>query len=144
MEAFKGLSVKMKKLEDIPKKQVFTVPDDYFNKLPGTIQARISAGRRTEGYTFRYALRYAVPVVVLLIAAIFWLNRFQDDMNDTESILASIHTADLVSFLDESGITTEELLDHVSLETNEVEAIEGTVYGLDLGEEEIEELIEGI
>ena len=32
----------MKKLEDIPKKEIFDVPDGYFEKLPGKIQARIS------------------------------------------------------------------------------------------------------
>jgi hypothetical protein len=32
----------MKKLEDIPKKTIFEVPEGYFDKLPGVIQSRIA------------------------------------------------------------------------------------------------------
>ena len=30
------------KLEDLPQKEIFDVPEGYFEKLPGTIQARIA------------------------------------------------------------------------------------------------------
>jgi hypothetical protein len=134
----------MKKLEDIPKKQIFTVPDDYFNKLPGAIQAKIEQGRKEESHVLRYALRYAVPVIVLGVVAVLWLNKPSFPGSDTEKILASVQTEDLVSYLSESSMTTEELINQVTFQQDDIDGIEETVYDLNLGDNDLENIMDDI
>ena len=118
----------MKKLEDIPKNHPFKVPEGYFDKLPGMIQARIaekSDVKEAKPY-FRYALQYALPVVVLAIVAVIYL--VPPTTQNADTLLASVSTDELVAYLEESEITTEELLEEMTLDNESVEAIESEVY----------------
>lgn len=135
----------MKKLEDIPKKQIFEVPEGYFEKLPNIIQSRVTQQSEVKSLwsSYRYTLRYALPVVVLLVAGIFWFNRSEAPGN-AESILASIQTQDLVAYLSESEFTTEELLDDVELDTEDAIQIEGAVYEFQLSDSDFEEIFNDI
>lgn len=124
----------MKKLEDIPKKQVFNVPDGYFEELPGIIQSRVARqSKRETSPVTGYALRYALGAAVIGVAAFFWLNR-PGEKASPESILASIETQELVAYISEADVTTDELLDDVILDHEDADEIEGSVYGLDLDE----------
>ncbi len=128
----------MKKLEDIPKNHPFKVPDGYFDRLPGIIQARVaekSGVKETKPY-FRYAVQYALPVVVLAIVAVIYL--IPTSSQDVDTMLASVSTEELVVYLEQSEITTEELLDEMDLDSESVEAIESEVYFNDI--ENLDEL----
>ena len=118
----------MKKLEDIPKKHPFNAPEGYFDKLPGVIQSRIAqeSGVKESTPYFRFALRYALPVVVLAIAAVIYL--MPQKQNDVDSLLASVSTEAMVIYLEESELTTDELLNNWILDDASVEAIEAEVY----------------
>ena len=52
----------MKKLEDIPKQNIFEVPDGYFDKLPSVIQARIA--KPEPKFWQLPAFRYAMPLLI--------------------------------------------------------------------------------
>lgn len=129
----------MSKLEDIPKESIFRVPENYFVELPSRIQSRIS-GRKSfsaEKHVWQYALRYALPLVV--IAAILVYNYAPEP--DAESILATVETPDIVQYLqEESSLTTEDVLDNIEFKTEDVEAIENEVYDLrtDVYEQDLE------
>jgi hypothetical protein len=128
----------MKKLEDIPKNHPFKVPDGYFDNLPGIIQSRVaekSEVLEAKPY-FRYALQYALPVVVLAIVAVVYL--YPTNPQDVDTMLASVSTEELVAYLEQSEITTEELLDEMDLDSESVEAIESEVYFNDI--ENLDEL----
>ncbi len=135
----------MKKLEDIPKKQVFDVPEGYFEKLPGIIQARVASQQRQEKVrpVFAYTLRYALPAVLAFALVIFWFNR-QADVMSAESILASVQTEDLVAYLSEADLTTDELLEDVVLNPDDVDQIEGEVYGFGQADEVLEDILDEI
>lgn len=135
----------MKKLEDIPKKQVFDVPEGYFEKLPGIIQARVASQQRQEKVrpVFAYTLRYALPAVLAVALVIFWFNR-QADVMSAESILASVQTEDLVAYLSEADLTTDELLEDVVLNPDDVDQIEGEVYGFGQADEDLEDILDEI
>ncbi len=135
----------MKKLEDIPKKQVFDVPEGYFEKLPGIIQARVASQQRQEKVrpVFAYTLRYALPAVLAVMLVIFWFNR-QADVMSAESILASVQTEDLVAYLSEADLTTDELLEDVVLNPDDVDQIEGEVYGFGQADEDLEDILDEI
>lgn len=118
----------MKKLEDIPKNHPFKVPEGYFDKLPGIIQARVaeqSEVKEAKPY-FRLALQYALPVVVLAIVAVIYF--VPKNGQDVDTMLASVSTEELVAYLEDSEITTEELLEEMTLDNESVEAIESEVY----------------
>lgn len=131
----------MKNLEDIPKNHPFKVPEDYFDRLPGVIQSRIAEGteiKESKPY-FRYAMQYALPVLVLAVAALFYFR--PEPIEDADSLLASISTEELVAYLEQSDMTTDELIEAMAFDEENAEAIESEVYfNFDLDENNIDEL----
>lgn len=134
----------MKKLEDIPKKNIFEVPDGYFEKLPAIIQSRIAGNETRSIPSFGFTLRFGVPMLMAIaVAAIFWLNRLSQDVS-AESILASVETEALVAYLKESDITTDELLDIVELDAEDAGQIEESVYEFQVDESDLKDILNEI
>ena len=123
----------MSRLDHIPKQNVFSVPDGYFEKLPAKIQSRISTMAEDVPVNFwkRYGFRYAVPLALIVGALIYY---FVSLKPDAEAMLARVETADLILYVQETSpmTTTEELLEDWDISTIEVEAIEDEVYDLHL------------
>jgi hypothetical protein len=121
----------MGRLDDIPKKNIFSVPESYFDTLPDRLQLRIASAStgRTVTPAYQYAVRYAVAVAaVILLAIIFYL---RPSSPDTQAVLATMDTASLVEYLEESGIDTDDLLENIEFEAEEVEAIENEIHDAD-------------
>ena len=133
----------MKKLEDISKKQIFTTPEDYFDKLPSRIQARIESKRKTTEYQVSLIpiLKYALPVVVILVAGIFWFNRTPKQI-DPESVLASIQTDDLIAYLDDSELTTDEVIQAGNFDADDLNDIEEEVFSLTIDDKDFTDALE--
>ncbi len=136
----------MKKLEEIPKKAVFEVPEGYFEKLPSRIAARIEAERTAAStgwwpeFGWAPALRLALPVVIVAAIAIF-LYRLGPSSSEPEQILASVSTEALYEFLEESDLTTDELIETIDAEGFDIEALEEEAYPeIDLSDDELEAL----
>ena len=138
----------MKKLEDIPKKNIFEVPDGYFDKLPTKIQAR-TADESAPSWTWSWglSLKLALPVVVITLAGIFWL-RPGPPAIDVRAELATIAPADLQQYLDQNeavydtDITTEELLENPDWSNDDVDQLENSVYsGYGATSKEIEQAL---
>ena len=131
----------MKKLEDIPKKEIFNVPEGYFDKLPGVIQSRVAEDeKRTSSPVLRMALQYGLPSFAIVVIAVLLFFKPDTADHSAESILASIETPDLVAYLHETDMSTDELLDEVLLDTQDAEQIEEAVYDLNLGDEDLENI----
>lgn len=131
----------MKRLEDIPKKTLFEVPEGYFDKLPGVIQERVAAQRPESAWSGygRVAVRFALPVVVLAAAAVFFLTNRESV--STEELLSSIDSEQLVAYLEETEVNTDDLLEYVPLEAEELQALEEDAFGeFVLDEIDLEEL----
>ena len=133
----------MKKLEDIPKKEIFDVPEGYFDKLPGIIQARVASESTPRFSVARFTLRYALPAMMIVVAAVLWFMP-QSTSTDPEALIAGIQTEELIAFISEGDLSTDELLDEVELNATEVEDIEDEVYGLPLDQEAAEEFIDDL
>jgi hypothetical protein len=113
------------KLEDIPKKNVFKEPEGYFDELPGIIQSRIAKEEKKpfDIPSFGLVLRYALPVLAVGFA-LFLIFRQSDPMSaNPEELLASVDAEALSSYLIESDLTTEELLDYADLDNEDIEAL---------------------
>lgn len=134
----------MRKLKDIPKKEVFKVPDGYFENLPSIIQSRVAGQEKEKAFLprFSFALRYALPVVILAVIGYIWLG--SKEQQTTESILASIETEALVAYLNETDLTTEELLESVQLDASDVDQLESEIYGDSLSDENVDEILDEI
>jgi hypothetical protein len=135
----------MKRLEDIPKKNVFEVPEGYFSRLPGIIQSRISVSRPSPfGVpSWRTALRYAIPVTLLMVAGIFWYNpdRFSSKVN-VQFELASMRTDQLAAYVEDNELTTEDLVETVTWSPQDLSDLENAVYStLDVTHHQLEEIL---
>lgn len=130
----------MGKLDDIPRKQIFSVPEDYFDELPSRIQSRIAATPVDKAVppVFRYTLQYALPLILIAAIAFFYIGHEPD----AGSILATVATEDLLYYLEDSPLTTEDLLESVDFSRGDLEAIENEVYDLELGDLDDEQIDE--
>ena len=131
----------MKKLEEIPKKNVFEVPEGYFDRLPNVIQSRVAARKDEPVWPvyLRLSLRYALPAVAIGLALLFYLNR--PSIVATEDLLANVDTASLVTFLEETDVSTDDLLENVPLDQDEANAVEeGTLEEINVDADDVEYL----
>lgn len=115
----------MKRLEDIPKKNIYQVPEGYFDQLPQVIQTRVSQSKSTRlSVNWTFALRYAVPVIALLALGVFWWQRDQT----VEDQLENIDVQQLAYFLEDDDFAIEELTETVTWSVDDMDALEESVY----------------
>lgn len=132
------------KLEDLPKKQVFNVPEGYFEQLPQRIQTRISGDTEASGSIFfQYKLQYALPALLILMVGTIWFMS-EPKTDEVQILLSSVEINDMISFLDDSDITTEDVLENGSFNSDDADEIETKVYDLHFEGEDGDELIENI
>jgi len=129
----------MKKLDDIPKEHPFSVPDDYFDKLPGRIQQRVQHPERTGIFASQGFTRYALGLFAVAAVASVWLwtGTGTPVTQSPEAILSSLETVDLVTYLEEEDITTDELLDDVHFNIEDADEIEAAVFNLELSDADL-------
>jgi hypothetical protein len=116
----------MKKLDQIEKKQIFTVPDGYFDQLPLAIQERVAQKRSISWFSIP-VLRLALPVVALLVVGIVWFKPFSSSPSIEEE-LSMLNESDLIAYLNESDLTSEELENTFNLSSEEIDNLEQEVF----------------
>ncbi len=107
----------MKRLEDIPKKQSFKVPDGYFDDLPTRIQARIQETEKKRSWSWlpapSFTLKLALPVFLVgIISVVVWNNL--PSTKDPFAKLDSVPTEQLLAYLESDDITTEEIIENAT------------------------------
>lgn len=130
----------MKRLEDIPKKTIYEVPDGYFDRLPAAIQARVAQKPNASALvTGRYVLKYALPLVALIAVSVVFLSGPSNQ--SAEEILAGIDSEQLVAYLEETDINADDLMTELDLDPEEVIAIEeGAFDEINLDDSDMESL----
>ncbi|MCB0497654.1 MAG: hypothetical protein KDC79_16035 [Cyclobacteriaceae bacterium] len=132
------------KLEEISKKEVFSVPDGYFDKLPTIIQTRaIESTKKKAVFTPMGVLRLAMPVILVVLISGYvgfkYLNSSERKDAKIEKMIAGVSTEELVNYLDNSDITSDEILEVVSFDG---ESLEDFTPGIDdLSNKDLELLI---
>ncbi len=131
------------KLDELPKKQLYSVPDDYFKELPSIIQARAVKPEQaqTPALIWSSALRYALPVIALVMMLVYFGVRINNDDIDVQAMIDEIPTEELISYITESEITTDELLSLIDLNELDVDGMVDENIKL-LNDNEWDELIE--
>lgn len=130
----------MKKLEDIPKKSVFKAPEGYFEQLPTVIQSRLTKEVPSPARIFlSYTLRFALPVLALIVAGILWFRPAQS----IEDKLAEIDSDQIAFYLDDIDYVEDEQLESRDWTQSEIDALEEAVQSeLDLSTENYDNILE--
>jgi hypothetical protein len=110
--------MKKHRLEDINKSQVFTEPPEgYFDKLPGILQARTANKPvKTARLYWVGALKLipAAAAIVLIVLYSGLLNQ-KESAPGFEEMLSEVTSDDILQYLEELDLTSEEILDEVDL-----------------------------
>ncbi len=127
----------MKKLDEIPKKNIFEVPDDYFDRLPMKIQARLEKPVQTQsGSVWNVAFRYALPSLVAVFALVYFL---KPTTYEPEEILSDISSEHLIAFLNDSDINESELLEVANFDEADADSLSQRLHNTLLGDSEVGE-----
>jgi hypothetical protein len=109
------------KLEDIPKKNTFKVPDGYFDQLPGIIQTRTNAASKNPVFLWSIAWKFALPVALIAVVGVLWFSNITTTVEDE---LVTIDTSDLVAYLEQTELEHDDLMESLLWtieDTNELE-----------------------
>lgn len=112
-------------IEDIPKKNIYSVSDGYFDKLPTRVQERVVQVKKQSApsYIFSLGLRIALPVLALILMVAYFGNRINNNDLDYEALLDDIPTEELISFISESDLSTDELLSMIDINELDVDGM---------------------
>lgn len=113
----------MKKLEDISRENIFKVPDGYFEKLPGVIQAKVANPEPKPWFAPVY--KFALPLVAFAIALTVWFTSRQGV--SLEDQLNEIQTEQLMAYLEESDLSAELLTEDISWSEEDINELEEKV-----------------
>lgn len=132
------------KLDNIDKRNVFKVPDGYFDKLPGIVQSRVAGQQDSPRWVFRPVLQYALPAVALLIAAWFWFVPSTPSKSLTsDEMLAGVETEALIAYLDvNEELELDDVLDFYQPSENDITELEQSLYGDEQVDDALLELLE--
>lgn len=134
----------MKKLGDIEKKNIFEVPDGYFDRLALQIQSRTEILKPADPILrWRLAFRYAIPVIVIGVF-LFFIFKPKAPSNVSD-LLAAVPTEHLIAYLHESDISEHELLEALQLTNLNADSLnlpeEGN-FTEDINESELKSVLE--
>ncbi len=102
----------MKKLEDIPKKDLFDAPEGYFESFPMRMQKRLESEKpvaRTIFYAqplFKYAFAFLLIISIAVVLSRYAVN----DIPNGEAWLAEIPSTDLIIYLEQSNFIFDDFL----------------------------------
>lgn len=116
----------MKKLTDIPKKNIFEVPTGYFDRLPMQIQARVDKGSSAHGQPeWNLAFRYALALVIVGLALAYFL--VPKSRRETEDLLATVSSEHLIAYLHDTDISEFELLEIADFDNADADSLNSKV-----------------
>jgi len=103
------------KLEDINKKNIYKVPDNYFEQLPTRIQTRVNNEEKAFRFSlsWRFALRVATPAFALILLLFYFGIRTSDTAQSPEALLAMVETEDIIAYLENTDITTDDIINEI-------------------------------
>ncbi len=133
------------KLEDITKKNIFKVPDEYFDDLPMRIQSRIDEEKTAvhPGFDRGLIWKIAAPALAAILMIFFFINRPESDqVQSPEELLSQVSTEDVIAYLEMTDITTDDIIEEIDFSDINMEFDEGVILDLQLDEEEIDVLLD--
>ncbi len=125
-------------------KEIFEVPEGYFDKLPSRIQARIKEEETTPQVVWVPRLAWAAPVLVIMLGFLYFYNA-TTSADSVDELLAQVSTDEMIAYLDLDEISEEELVVYF----NDMENIDDLDFGTgeadlldELGTDDLDHLID--
>ena len=114
------------KLEDIKKKNIYTVPDKYFDQLPTRIQSRVNEKNPVSWLSWNWSLTYKLPApaIAIVLMVIYFGRTDHYSIQDTDTILAQVSTEDIIAYLEFTDITTDDIIETVDFTDIELDFYE--------------------
>ncbi len=109
------------KLDDSHKKNIYKVPDGYFDELPGKIQKQIEAEKTKSllpEWNWSFALKIAAPIMAaVLLVFIFVIKRPNTSQQPLsyEDILDEVSVEGMISYLEMTDVTSDEIMENINL-----------------------------
>lgn len=109
-------------LNDLNKKNIYKVPERYFDDLPGKIQRRIEAEKAQPETGINVALwmRFLAPAVAAMLIAVIWIGSQKPvetgTADDYLTLLNEVSSENLVDYLELEGISSEEIMENVDFQ----------------------------
>lgn len=101
------------RLDDLKKETPFSVPDDYFEKLPQIIQSRIvSEPARQPVVSWSWQRSLALVSAMALILVLVWVTVPERQGALGQEPLAGISDATIVDYLEDQNISYYDLSEH--------------------------------
>lgn len=131
-------------LEDIKKKNIYSVPDKYFDQLPMRIQSRVNEKKPVLGLSLKWSLVYKVAALALIIIFFYFDINNNYKKQSTDDLLAQVSTSDLIAYLETTDITTDEIIEGLDLSTIDLDFYEEDpiMQDMELNDKEIDVLID--
>ncbi|MCF2486836.1 ash family protein [Dyadobacter sp. CY347] len=101
------------RLDDLKKEVPFTVPEDYFDKLPQMIQSRIPSEpvrKPVIGWSWQRSL--ALVSAMALILMLVWVTVPERQGSLGQEPLSGISNASIVSYLEDQDLSYYDLSEH--------------------------------
>jgi len=127
------------KLDDLNKKNIYKVPEGYFDELPGRIQKRIEAEKEKSAFSswnLSTSLKIAAPAlaIALLIFFVVFQRPEKQKTLSYDEILNEVSVDEMISYLEMTDVTTDEILEEVNPE-NMDESFDDIDKGIIMDEE---------
>ena len=124
-------------LNQLPKKDSFQIPENYFDELPGLIQDRVRVKAQTR---WNYVLKYALPFVLLIVS----IGYFTQNKTDETVQISKKEAADYIDNQMDIDFDETLLAEEISAQTVELHTETSAVEDYLLEEADEELLIEEI
>ncbi len=116
-------------------KKIYKVPEGYFDQLPDKIIAKVEAQKGNKKIRPLYVVVSAIAASLLILAMVIFNDTSQPV--SAEDLLSTVSTADLIDYLAESDINTDDIINEVdwtknTLEFDELDYIENNITEEDL------------
>jgi hypothetical protein len=101
-------------LEDLEKKQVYTVPENYFENLPANIRRRTNTSRHSVKPSFSWA-RYSAGLAglfLVLLAGYLWFTRSQARTPD--QLIAELAYSEIIDYLQTQELSQADIIEIAS------------------------------
>lgn len=113
------------RLEDLDKRQVFNKPPDgYFDRLPGIIQSKTAQKTRTSSIPLVWRRSLQLIPAAALVVFIAWYSGVittSQPESGSEEFLSEVTSYDIIIYLEELDISSNEILDEVDLKALSLE-----------------------
>ncbi len=147
MNTHKDINKHSFKLDSFEKKNIYTVPDRYFEELQANIQATVIEKKRFYQLpAVNLGLRLALPAAFFL-AFIVYAGFFKSEqlpVENFDTMISAVTTEDLMAYLEDSEISTEEIIDNVSFDDMMLEDEMDILNSDDLDDINLDEMIDDL